>query len=211
MCSTSFYNHQHFAIGFNLKSQALGFPVGSVVKNLPANAGDSFNPWSRKIPHAIEQISPCTTTTEPMCRTYRSRCALETMLHNKRSHHNEKPTHCNEEQPLLAATRKKPAQQQRPSMAKNTWLLPPETYPGICIKAWTHTFITNNNFQTIWGNMLEWYLSSRFLLLKVWSLISNINIIWELVRNAKSQTTFQIYWVLVCILIKPPGNLYNMA
>ena len=27
------------------------------------------------------------------------------MLHNKRSHHNEKPEHCNEEQPPLAATR----------------------------------------------------------------------------------------------------------
>ena len=29
-----------------------------------------FNPWSRKIPHAAEQLSPCTTTTEPGCRTW---------------------------------------------------------------------------------------------------------------------------------------------
>ena len=43
------------------------FPGGTVVKNLPANAGDmdGFNPWSGKIPHAAEQLSPCATTTEP--------------------------------------------------------------------------------------------------------------------------------------------------
>ena len=33
---------------------------------------------------------------------------LEPVLRNKRSHHNEKPAHCNEEQPLLAATRESP-------------------------------------------------------------------------------------------------------
>ena len=36
-----------------------------------------------------EQLSPCTTTTEPE--------RLEPMLHNKRSHCNEKPSHLNEE------------------------------------------------------------------------------------------------------------------
>ena len=40
-----------------------GFPGGSAVKILPANAGD---PWSRRIPHATGQLSPCTTTTEPV-------------------------------------------------------------------------------------------------------------------------------------------------
>ena len=29
--------------------------------------GHRFNPWSRKIPHASEQLSPCATTTEPSC------------------------------------------------------------------------------------------------------------------------------------------------
>ena len=33
---------------------------------------------------------------------------LEPMLHNKRSHHNEKPAHRNEEQPPLAITREEP-------------------------------------------------------------------------------------------------------
>ena len=28
----------------------MGFPGGSVVKNLPASAGDFFTPWVRKIP-----------------------------------------------------------------------------------------------------------------------------------------------------------------
>ena len=28
----------------------VGFPHGSVVKNLPANAGDRFDPWVRKLP-----------------------------------------------------------------------------------------------------------------------------------------------------------------
>ena len=34
-------------------------------KNLPANAGDTeFDPWSGKILHAAEQLSPCAKTTE---------------------------------------------------------------------------------------------------------------------------------------------------
>ena len=44
-----------------------GFPGGAVVKNLPANAGGhGFDPWSGKIPHAAEQLSPCATATEPV-------------------------------------------------------------------------------------------------------------------------------------------------
>ena len=33
---------------------------------------------------------------------------LEPMFHNKRRHRNEKHMHCNEEQPPLASTRRKP-------------------------------------------------------------------------------------------------------
>ena len=66
--------------------------------------GHMFEPWSWKIPHAAEQLSPCATTTEPVHHTYRG-CApqlpkpvcLEPMLRNKRSHRNEKPTQGNEE------------------------------------------------------------------------------------------------------------------
>ena len=42
------------------------FHGGAVVKNPPANAGDTrFGPWSGKIPHAMEQLSWCATATEP--------------------------------------------------------------------------------------------------------------------------------------------------
>ena len=35
------------------------FPGGTVVKNPPANArGHRFDPWSGKIPHTMEQLSP---------------------------------------------------------------------------------------------------------------------------------------------------------
>ena len=42
------------------------FPGGSVVKNLPCNAGDTglIPGWGTKIPHAREQLNPSTTTTE---------------------------------------------------------------------------------------------------------------------------------------------------
>ena len=41
------------------------FPSGLLVKNLPANAGEGFNPWSRKISHAMGQLKPGTATTGP--------------------------------------------------------------------------------------------------------------------------------------------------
>ena len=62
-----------------------GFPDGSVVKNLPADAGDTGsnpNP-GRSIPHASEQ---------PLCRNYWA-SAFEAMLCKKKNHHNEKPVH----------------------------------------------------------------------------------------------------------------------
>ena len=38
-----------------------------MVKNLPANAEDNrFNPWSRKIPHAAEQLNVFAETIEPL-------------------------------------------------------------------------------------------------------------------------------------------------
>ena len=47
------------------KRHSVGFPGGPVVKNLPANAGGhGFDPWSRKIPHGVDQLSPCSTTRE---------------------------------------------------------------------------------------------------------------------------------------------------
>ena len=49
-----------------MKKPSWGFPGGPVVKNSLGNAGDlgSIPGWGTKIPHALEQLSPCTTTTE---------------------------------------------------------------------------------------------------------------------------------------------------
>ena len=52
----------------SFESEGKDFPGGPVVKNPLANAGDTGSipgPW--KIPHAMEQLSPCVPTTEPMC------------------------------------------------------------------------------------------------------------------------------------------------
>ena len=79
-----------------------------------------FNPQSRRIPHAKEQLSPEATITETLlwspgaasaetaCCSPCCRHARETMLCNNRSTHSEKPTHCNREWPLLASTRESP-------------------------------------------------------------------------------------------------------
>ena len=48
-----------------VKTRCRGFPGGPVVKNPPANTGDTGSmPGSGKIPHASEQRSPCATTPE---------------------------------------------------------------------------------------------------------------------------------------------------
>ena len=48
----------HVAVQFS-QHHFWGFPGGTVVKNPPANAGDTGSiPWSGKISHAAEQLSP---------------------------------------------------------------------------------------------------------------------------------------------------------
>ena len=62
--------------------------------------GHGFEPWSGKIPHAAEQLSPWATITEP--------ARLEPVLRNKRGHDNERPAHIDEEWPPLASTGESP-------------------------------------------------------------------------------------------------------
>ena len=59
--------------------------------------GHGFEPWSRKISHAAEPLSPWATTTEAHVPQLLKPMRLEPVLRTKRSHHNEKPAHCNEE------------------------------------------------------------------------------------------------------------------
>ena len=63
------------------------FSGGPVVKSSCQRRRQGSRPWSGKIPHARELLSPCTTATEPH--------ALKAVLHDKRSRRNEKPTHRN--------------------------------------------------------------------------------------------------------------------
>ena len=80
----------------------LNFPGGTMDKNPPANAGDTGSiPGPRKILYAVEQLNPCTTTTEPEIQSPGASTTeaprLEPGTHNKRRHHNEKPLHHNKE------------------------------------------------------------------------------------------------------------------
>ena len=88
------------------KCNGQDFSGDSVVKNPSAKSicqcrRHGFDPWSRKIPHATVQLSPCTTITEPVFQSlgaatpeplscnYWSLCTLEPVLCNQRSHPNE--------------------------------------------------------------------------------------------------------------------------
>ena len=53
--------------------------------------GHGFEPWSGKIPHAVEQLGPWATITEPV--------RLEPVLRNKRGRDSERPAHRDEEWP----------------------------------------------------------------------------------------------------------------
>ena len=67
-----------------------------------------FDPWSRKIPRAMERLSLCSATTEPALwspgattteaagRQLLTPPALEPEVCNKRRHHSEKPEHRNQ-------------------------------------------------------------------------------------------------------------------
>ena len=53
----------------SLKSHHQGLSGGSVAMNPLANVEDmgSIPGWEIKIPHALEQLSPCATVPEPTC------------------------------------------------------------------------------------------------------------------------------------------------
>ena len=58
----------------------------------------AWDPLSRKIPYATEQLSPRATTSltlETKSCNHRSVYTLELMLHSKKNHHKEKPGHLN--------------------------------------------------------------------------------------------------------------------
>ena len=67
--------------------------------------GHRFEPWSGRIPHAVEQLGPWATTTEPARR--------EAVLRNKRGRDSERPAHREEGWPPLATTRGSPRKETK--------------------------------------------------------------------------------------------------
>ena len=57
------------------KSERRGSPGGPVVENPLPMQETYINPWSRRIPHATQQLSPCATIAEPVHHSYWSLCA----------------------------------------------------------------------------------------------------------------------------------------
>ena len=108
------------------KNLKWSFPGGSVIKNPPADAGDTCSvpgpgsphvPWSSEAP-VTWLLSQCSRAQEPLSTEPPQYWAPEPGLHNKGSC-KEKPDHWNERvTPLLLATRENPKQQWRPGTAK---------------------------------------------------------------------------------------------
>ena len=89
-----------------LEYSLTGLPGGTVVENLPDNAGiHEFEPWSGRIPHAAEQLGLWATITEP--------ARLEAVLRKKRGRDSERPAHRDEEWPPLATTRESPGTEMK--------------------------------------------------------------------------------------------------
>jgi len=88
---------------FRIVSIGEGLPGDSVVKSPPVNAGDRFHPCSGRS-HVLRSNSACGHNCLVCALELRScnywahvlqpcLCILEPVLHNKRSHHNEKLAH----------------------------------------------------------------------------------------------------------------------
>ena len=98
---------------FLLYKEFRAFLVVQWLKCACQSRGHRFDLWFRKIPHAPEQLSPSTTTTEPCALeplnwnywAYALQLPksenLETVLHSKRSHCKKKAAQCNKEWPCL--------------------------------------------------------------------------------------------------------------
>ena len=70
---------------WEVKAKPWNFPGGPGVKNLPFHAGDSglISGQGTKIPHAEEQLNPCTKTTEPTCSGARMPHQREDLCHSE--------------------------------------------------------------------------------------------------------------------------------
>ena len=80
--------------------------------------GRGFSPWSRKIPHAMRQLSPCTTTTEPVCCKEWSPSAYSLCSVTRQATAMRSPRTTMRSSPWSLQSEKAHAKQQRPSAVK---------------------------------------------------------------------------------------------
>ena len=111
--------------------------------------GHRFEPWSGKIPHAVEQLGPWATITEPACP--------EPVLRNKRGRDSERPAHRDEEWPPLAATRESPRTETKTQHSHKK--KKKKDYVG-----WRKTlspFVDGRTVITKGANMLPWHMMQQ--------------------------------------------------
>ena len=103
--------HQATQNGAQFKIYELGLPWWcSGWESACQCRGHGFEPWSGRIPHTAEQLSPCATTTEP--------ARLEPVLRNERGRDSERPAHRDEQWPPLAATRESPRTEMKTQQSR---------------------------------------------------------------------------------------------
>ena len=78
-----------------------------------------FEPWSGKIPHASEQLSPCATTTESACHNYWSPCTWSPCSATREATAVRSPRTATKRSPRSPQLEKAHTQQRRPNAAKN--------------------------------------------------------------------------------------------
>ena len=84
--------------------------------------GRWFDPWSGKIPHAEEQLSPCATTTGPVSHNYWSPCAWSPCSATREATAMRSPRTATKSSPSSLQLKKARAQQQRPNAAKSKYI-----------------------------------------------------------------------------------------
>ena len=93
-----------------------------MVKNPPANAGDTGSVPNLGRSHMPRQLNPCFTIAEPVLlspgATTSEAGHLEPLLCSKRSHRDEKQRPSTREQPLFSATRGSPYSNEDPAQPK---------------------------------------------------------------------------------------------
>lgn len=114
----------------------MGLPGDTVGRNLPAYArGHGFDVGSRNSPHAADQLSSCTTATEPLLQSPGTATTeprfynyLKPVLLGSCARLQEKPEHCNKKP--LTQLEKAHVKQKGPAPAKKKKREREVDYPG---------------------------------------------------------------------------------